>query len=63
MYMFAVHVTTAHDKGNVFAMLLVLAHDKGNDQPNRGNVRCEKQCLPCAKEKMHDKLFVSRAPI
>jgi hypothetical protein len=55
--MFAVRVTTAHDKGNVFAMLLVLAHGKGNDQPNMGNVRCEKQCLPCGKEEMHDKLF------
>jgi hypothetical protein len=63
MYMFAVRVTTAHAKGNVFAVLLVLAHGKGNNQPNRGNDRCEKQCLPCAKEKTHDKLSVCRAPI
>jgi hypothetical protein len=63
MYMFAVRVTTVHDKGNVFAVLLVLAHGIGNDQPNGGNVRCEKQCLPCTMEKTHNKLFVCLAPI
>jgi hypothetical protein len=59
--MFAVRLSMAHGKGNVFVVRLGLAHGKGNEQGNRGQRLVGKKCLSCVRGKTHGKLFVFRA--